>query len=83
MFVSLQNASAEISFLLLNITLTSKKFKIKLNFLFHLLHSHKKWKDSLATRAVLLIFLLELEITGLAVQRIHQNSENDGFVRNC
>ena len=38
-------------------------------------HSHKKRKDSLETRAVLLIFLLELEISGVAVQSIHQNSE--------
>ena len=36
-------------------------------------HSHNKRKDSLETRAVLLIFLLELEIFGVAVQRIHQN----------
>ena len=38
-------------------------------------HNHKKRKDSLETRAVLLIFLLELEISGVAVQRIHQNSQ--------
>ena len=38
-------------------------------------HSHKKWKDSLETRAVLLIFYLELEISGLAVQRIDQSSK--------
>ena len=39
-------------------------------------HNHKKRKDSLETRAAaLLIFLLELEIFGVAVQRIHQNSE--------
>ena len=31
------------------------------------------------TRTVLLIFLLELEIPGVTVQRIHQNSENGGF----
>ena len=31
-------------------------------------HSHKKWKDSLETRAVLLIFSFELEISGVAVQ---------------
>ena len=29
----------------------------------------------LVTRAVLLMFLLELEISGVAVQSIHQNSE--------
>ena len=38
-------------------------------------HSHKKRKDSLETRAVLLIFSLELEISGVAVQSIHQNSK--------
>ena len=37
-------------------------------------HSHKKRKDSLETRAVLLIFSLELEMSGVAVQNIHQNS---------
>ena len=38
-------------------------------------HNHKKRKDSLETRAVLLIFSLELEISGVTVQSIHQNSE--------
>ena len=38
-------------------------------------HSHKKRKDSLETRAVPLMFSLELEISGMAVQSIHQNSE--------
>ena len=38
-------------------------------------HSHKKRKDSLETLVVLLIFSLELEISGVAVQRIHQKSE--------
>ena len=37
--------------------------------------SHKKRKDSLETRAVLLILLLELEIFVVAVQSIHQNSK--------
>ena len=37
--------------------------------------SHKKRKDSLETRAVLLIFSFEIEISRVAVQRIHQNSE--------
>ena len=38
------------------------------------LHNHKKRKDILQTRAVLLILLLlELEISGVAVQSIHQN----------
>ena len=39
------------------------------------LHSHKKRKDSPETRAVLLIFFLELEISGVAVQGTHQNSK--------
>ena len=38
-------------------------------------HSHKKQKDGLETRAVLLIFSLELEISGVAIERIHQTSE--------
>ena len=38
-------------------------------------HSHKKQKNSLETQVVLLIFLLELKISGVAVQRIHQNSK--------
>ena len=39
------------------------------------LHIHKKRKNTLDTRAVLLIFSLELKISGVAVQSIHQNSE--------
>ena len=38
-------------------------------------HSNKKRKDSLETQVVILIFSLELEIFGVAVQSIHQNSE--------
>ena len=34
-------------------------------------HSHKKRKDSLETLTVLLIFLLELEISGVTIQGIH------------
>ena len=37
-------------------------------------HSHKH-KGSLETRAVLMIFLLECEISGVVVQSIHQSSE--------
>ena len=37
--------------------------------------SYKKRKDSLETRAILLIFLLELEISLVATQTIHQNSK--------
>ena len=37
--------------------------------------SHKKQKDSLETWAVFLIFSLELQIYGVAVKRIHQDSE--------
>ena len=40
-----------------------------------LLHSHKQQKDSLELRAVLLIFSLELEISRVAVQRMHLNSK--------
>ena len=36
-----------------------------------LFHSHKKRKDNVETRAVLLIFLLELDISGVVVQGIH------------
>ena len=39
-----------------------------------LYHSHKKRKDSLETRAMLLLFLFGLGITVVAVQSIHQNS---------
>ena len=38
-------------------------------------HSHKKRKESLETLGVLLIFLFELEISAVAVQRIHQDNE--------
>ena len=38
-------------------------------------HNHKKRNDSLETWAVLLMFLLELEISGVVVLSIHQNSE--------
>ena len=53
----------------------------------NLYHSHKKRKDSLETRAVVLIFSLELEMPGVAVQSIknetfeHRNMET--FVSNC
>ena len=40
-----------------------------------LYHSHKKGKDNLKTRTALLIFLLELEISGVAVENIHENSK--------
>ena len=43
-----------------------------------LLHSHKKRRYSLKTRAVLLIF--SLEISGVAVQSIHQKTtKNSNF----
>ena len=41
--------------------------------------SHRKRKNSPAAWVVLLIFLLKLEISGVAVYRIHQNSKTDGF----
>ena len=37
--------------------------------------NHKKRKNNLETRAVLLVLWLELEISGLAVQEIHRNSK--------
>ena len=40
-----------------------------------LYHSHKKRKDSLETRAILLIISLEHEISEVAVPSIHQKSE--------
>ena len=40
-------------------------------------------KDSLKTRAALSIFSLELEISGVAVQSIHQNSKKWRLPRNC
>ena len=42
---------------------------------FNLHYSHRKLKDSLEKQAVLLIFLLELEIFGVTVQGIYQSSE--------
>ena len=39
------------------------------------IHSHKKRKDSVEIWTVLLIFSLELQISRVAVQRIHQNSK--------
>ena len=44
-------------------------------------HSHKKRKDSLETRAVLLIFSFELEISEVTEQSIHQNSEKRQLLR--
>ena len=38
-------------------------------------NNHKKRKNSLETRAILLVFSLELEISGVAVQEIHRNSK--------
>ena len=40
-------------------------------------YSHKKRKDSLDTRAVLLIFLLEREISGVVLHEILQNCKNE------
>ena len=42
-------------------------------------HSHKKRKDSLETRTVHLIFSLELQISRVAVQNIHQTVKNGYF----
>ena len=38
-------------------------------------HSHKERKDSLETRAVLLVLELETEISEVAVKEIHRNTE--------
>ena len=38
-------------------------------------HSNKKRNNSLETQAVLLIFLLELEISGVVLQSMHQSSK--------
>ena len=38
-------------------------------------HSHKKLKNTLETRAVLLMFSLELIISRVVVQSIYQNSK--------
>ena len=43
--------------------------------LYYFKHSHKKRKDSLETQVILLMFLLELEIFGVVVQSILQNSK--------
>ena len=43
-------------------------------------HSHKKRKDSPEIRAIVLIFSFELEIPGVAVQRIYQNSNKWWFL---
>ena len=37
-------------------------------------HRHKKRKDNLETRTVLLIFLLELEIPGVTIQGMNENT---------
>ena len=42
------------------------------------LHSHKKRKDSLETRDVLLTFSLKRDISGVAVQEIHENRGGGG-----
>ena len=39
-------------------------------------HSHKKWKDILKTRSVMLIFLLEIKISGVAIKKTLQTSKN-------
>ena len=42
-------------------------------------HSHKKRKDSLETRAVMLILLLELEISGVAVHSTIKTAKKGDF----
>ena len=58
--------------------------KIKFTrFDFFLRISHKKRKDSLEPRAVPLIFLLELEMSGVAVQSTIKRAKMVTFARNC
>ena len=45
-------------------------------------HNHKKQKDSLETRAVLLISSLKLEISGWSYREYIKTWKNGGFVRN-
>ena len=49
-----------------------KKHKLMNNSIYH---SEKKQKDSLKTWGVLLIFLLELEMSEVVVQQMHQNTK--------
>ena len=42
-------------------------------------HSYKKRKGSLKTRAVLLIFLFEIEISGVVIEKILQNIKDRYF----
>ena len=63
--------SASSFFLFLKLLMIKAKFLRKC-YCFH--HSHKKRKDSLESRTVFLIFSLELKISGVAVQSVHQNS---------
>ena len=44
------------------------------------LHSHKKRKDSLETQDVLLTFSLKRDISGVAVQEIHENRGGGGWL---
>ena len=58
----------------MNVSINSDVLYMPTRFLlFH--HGHKKRKDSLEKRALLLILSPELKISGVAVQSIHQNSE--------
>ena len=54
---------------------TGKRILVVLQYTCLVIWNHKKRKDSLETRALLLMFSLELEICGMAVQSIHQSSE--------
>ena len=46
---------------------------------FYYKHSHKKRKDRLEARAVLLIFLLELEISGVLHRAYIKSAKNSDF----
>ena len=59
--------------------LTNKTIKNESIHLNSWYHSHKKQKDSLEKQVALLIFLLEREISGKPVQKIHQTAKNVSF----
>ena len=69
-WIQVQETDGRLFLLNLDYTLVEATWMMWINFF---LHSHKK-RNSLETRAVLLIFLLEFEIYGVTVQGIHQSS---------
>ena len=55
--------------------------KILVQHIGQYIHSHNKRKFNLEKRAVMSVFSLELEISGVTVQRINQNSEKWWLLR--